>query len=111
LRLAFNDRGEIEQTVAERPRLEAEGAVTPWVGVYGGYEEFGGVLVPTRGEVRWELPEGAFTYCEAGSRRSSCVMNRFRMGHDARRPRPRRCGPRLAPRKLGYVDHRKLHEE
>lgn len=62
VRLVFNERGEIEQTVAERPRLEAGGAVTRWIGAYSEYQELGGVRVPTRGEVRWELPESPFTY-------------------------------------------------
>ncbi len=60
--LTFNDAGEIAQTVADRPRVEAGDRVTRWVGVYGAYEEFGGVLIPTRAEVRWELPDGPFTY-------------------------------------------------
>jgi hypothetical protein len=62
VRLSFNDRGELEQTVADRPRVEAAGAVTRWVGVYGDYQELGGVRVPTRAEVRYELPEESFTY-------------------------------------------------
>lgn len=62
VRLAFNEKGEIAQTVAERPRMEADNAITRWVGEYGDYREMGGVMVPTRGEVRWELPEGPFTY-------------------------------------------------
>ncbi len=62
VRLIFNERGEIEQTAAARPRLEAGGAATPWTGVYADYQALGGVRVPTRGEVRWELPEGPFTY-------------------------------------------------
>lgn len=62
VRLVFNERWEIERTVAERPRFEADGALTPWVGTYGHYEELGGVRVPTRGEVRWELADGPFTY-------------------------------------------------
>jgi hypothetical protein len=62
VRLMFNEHGEIEQTVAERPRLEAGGALTPWIGVFGDYQELGGVRVPTRGEVRWELPDGPFSY-------------------------------------------------
>lgn len=62
VRLVFNERGEIEQTVADRPRLEAAGAVTRWIGVYAGYQDLGGVRIPTRGEVRWELPDGPFTY-------------------------------------------------
>lgn len=62
LRLIFNDEGEITQTVAARPRLEAAGEVTPWIGEYRDYTAFGGIRMPSRGEVRWELPGGAFTY-------------------------------------------------
>lgn len=62
VRLIFNGHGDIEQTVAERPRLESGGALTPWIGVYSDYEKLGGVRIPTRGEVRWELPDGPFTY-------------------------------------------------
>jgi hypothetical protein len=62
VRLVFNEEGEITQTVAERPRMEAGNAITRWVGEYADYRELGGVVVPTRGEVRWELPEGPFTY-------------------------------------------------
>ena len=62
VRLLFNEEGEITQTVAERPRLEAGNAITRWVGEYGDYRVLGGVVVPARGEVRWELPEGPFTY-------------------------------------------------
>lgn len=62
VRLIFNEAGEIAQTVAERPRLEAGNAVTRWIGEYADYERLGGVLVPKRGEVRWELAEGPFTY-------------------------------------------------
>lgn len=35
---------------------------TPWAGTYGDYAIVGGVRVPTRGEVRWELPDGPFVY-------------------------------------------------
>ena len=62
VRLTFNDRGEIERTFAERPRLEAGSTITPWVGEYHDYRELEGSWVPTRGEVRWELPSGPFTY-------------------------------------------------
>lgn len=62
LRLMFNSAGEITQTVAARPRLEAGGAVTRWIGEYRDYSSFGGMRMPGRGEVRWELPEGPFTY-------------------------------------------------
>jgi len=62
VRLLFNEDGEIAQSTAERPRLEAGNALTPWIGEYSNYQEVGGVRVPTQGHVRWELPEGAFTY-------------------------------------------------
>ena len=62
VRLIFNEAGEIAQTVAERPRLEAGNAATRWIGEYADYERLEGVLVPTRGEVRWELADGPFTY-------------------------------------------------
>jgi len=62
VRLRFNDAGEVAQTFAERPRAEAGNVATPWVGEFHDYREVGGARVPTRGEVRWELPEGPFTY-------------------------------------------------
>jgi uncharacterized protein DUF6544 len=65
VRLIFDEDGALTQTVAERPRLEANNAITRWVGAYRDYREFGGVVVPTRGEVRWELPNGPFTYWRA----------------------------------------------
>jgi len=61
VRLLF-EGGEIVQAVAERPRLEAGGAITRWIGQYRDYTSFNGVRMPARGEVRWELPEGPFTY-------------------------------------------------
>ena len=61
MRLVFDQAGEIAQTVAERPRVEAGNALTMWIGDDRDYEAFDGVRVPTRGEVRWELPEGPFT--------------------------------------------------
>lgn len=63
--LIFDEDGQIARTVAERPRVEAENAITRWVGEYRDYRDFGGVVVPTRGEVRWELPSGPFTYWRA----------------------------------------------
>jgi hypothetical protein len=62
VRLIFNEAGEITRTLAERPRIEAGNAVTPWIGEYAEYREFAGVRLPARGEVRWELPDGPFTY-------------------------------------------------
>jgi hypothetical protein len=58
--LTFDD-DKIVRTVADRPRLEAGGAPTRWVGEFGDYRSFGAIRVPVRGEVSWELPEGPFT--------------------------------------------------
>jgi hypothetical protein len=62
VRLVFNDAGEIAQTIADRPRLEAANATTTWIGEYADYQQFDRVCLPTRGEVRWELPDGPFVY-------------------------------------------------
>ena len=61
VRFIFNGT-RIEQIVAERPRLEAGGAMTRWIGEYTDYALFNGMRMPARGEVRWEPPEGPFTY-------------------------------------------------
>ena len=60
VRFIFNGT-RIEQIVAERPRLEAGGAMTRWIGKYTDYALFNGMRMPARGEVGWELPEGPFT--------------------------------------------------
>lgn len=62
VRLRFDEAGEIAQTLAERPRMEAGGQMTRWIGEYSGYREVNGVRLPTRGEVRWELPTGPYVY-------------------------------------------------
>jgi hypothetical protein len=50
----------------DRPRLVGKEAVdTPWSGKMSDYAEFDGVLVPTRAEVAWTLPDGPFTYWRA----------------------------------------------
>jgi hypothetical protein len=56
------DHDEIVRTVADRPRLEDAGTVARWVGEFSDYRSFGGIRMPARGEVRWELPDGPFTY-------------------------------------------------
>ena len=61
VRLGF-DGTDVIQTSASRPRLEAHGALTRWIGEYSDYTSLRGIRVPRHGEVRWELPEGPFTY-------------------------------------------------
>jgi len=64
LELAFDAAGNIAGAfAAARPRQVGKTSVpTPWRGEFRAYEELGGVRVPTRAEVRWELPEGPFVY-------------------------------------------------
>jgi uncharacterized protein DUF6544 len=46
-----------------RPRKEGKRFVPrPWSGTYSDHADLGGVGIPTRAEVRWELPEGPFVY-------------------------------------------------
>ena len=59
------DRDEIVRVLADRLRLEDAGTATRWVGEFSDYRSFGGIRMPARGEVRWELPEGPFTYWRA----------------------------------------------
>lgn len=47
----------------DRPRGVDGGSIdTPWVGRFDDWKEMNGLMLPTRGEVAWELPDGAFTY-------------------------------------------------
>jgi Family of unknown function (DUF6544) len=62
LRLMFNEAGEITQTVAARPRLEAGGEVTGSVGEYREPPPSAGSACPDGAGVWWELPEGPFIY-------------------------------------------------
>jgi hypothetical protein len=63
VRLRFDDAGDIVAAFADRPRLEGKQFVErPWLGLFSDYVELGGVRVPTRAEVRWELPDRHFTY-------------------------------------------------
>jgi hypothetical protein len=62
VRLRFNGAGEITHASAERPRAENGNVPAPWVGEFHDYRQLGGALIPTNGEVRWELSEGPFTY-------------------------------------------------
>jgi len=59
--LHFDDCGDVVRTFAgSRPR---DGDVPrPWSGVYRDYGVFHGIRIPTEAEVRWELPDGVFTY-------------------------------------------------
>jgi hypothetical protein len=63
LTLELNDDGDIVGVSADaRPRLEDKGKPTPWSGTFSDYEELSGIRLPTKAEVRWDLPDGPFTY-------------------------------------------------
>jgi hypothetical protein len=64
MRLELDTAGDIVGASCDaRPRIEGEKTVpTPWAGRFAEYAEVGGLRVPTQGEVRWELPDGPFTY-------------------------------------------------
>lgn len=64
VRLDFDQSGDILGTfAAARPHPEGKTSVPrPWVGEFSDYTHIGAVRLPTRGEVRWILPDGPFTY-------------------------------------------------
>jgi hypothetical protein len=64
VRLELNVNGDIAGASSDgRPRLEGKQVVwRPWSGRFGDYALLGGIRLPTRGEVAWELPSGRFTY-------------------------------------------------
>ena len=61
--LHFDEAGDVVAASAkDRPRDVAKGSETPWVAEVSHYEVLGGVRVPTRAEVRWDLPGAPFVY-------------------------------------------------
>lgn len=64
VRLEFDAAGDIVSAFSDgRPHPEGNATVPrPWGGVYSDYQVIDGIRLPTRAEVRWELPEGPFTY-------------------------------------------------
>ncbi len=62
-RLHFDAAGDIVASSAVRPRpVGRHTAATRWGGRFAGYATLGGVRIPTRAEVGWQLSEGPFTY-------------------------------------------------
>lgn len=64
VQLRFDASGDIAGASASaRPRqVGKEIVATPWGGWFSDYELVGGVRIPTRAEVYWDLPDGRFTY-------------------------------------------------
>jgi hypothetical protein len=64
VRIEFDEAGDIVRCFAEARPRDAGGASigTRWGGELSDYRLLGGIRMPTRGEVAWELPEGRFVY-------------------------------------------------
>jgi hypothetical protein len=62
--LEFDGAGDIVRaSSAVRPFLTGGTSTpTPWAGEFSDFQELGGMRMPTRAEVYWELPEGRFVY-------------------------------------------------
>ncbi|MCO4747029.1 MAG: hypothetical protein KC912_19690 [Proteobacteria bacterium] len=59
-----DSEGRVARVRADARPREVNGAFvdTPWVGRFDDWKEMGGLVIPTRAEVAWELPDGLFTY-------------------------------------------------
>ncbi|MEZ0077401.1 hypothetical protein ABH927_006787 [Planotetraspora sp. GP83] len=64
VRIDFDDVGDISTvSTPARSRLIAGDAVdTAWAGRVADFTTIGGIRIPTRAEVGWELPDGPFVY-------------------------------------------------
>lgn len=64
VRFEFDDAGEIVRCVADsRPgTVMGRSLSAPWGGDFSEYKTLGGIRMPTRGEVYWELPQRRFVY-------------------------------------------------
>ena len=62
--LRFDDAGDVvAASCDDRPSAVGTSSIeTPWIGEFSNYAVLGGVRVPTRAEVRWDLPDGPFVY-------------------------------------------------
>jgi hypothetical protein len=64
VQLHFDNAGDITGVYAPaRPRRDGKRTIdTPFAGEFSEYRTLAGIRIPTRAEVRWQLPEGPFTY-------------------------------------------------
>ena len=62
--LQFDAAGNLTRSSSEMRLLEVEKAwvPAPWAGDFSEYELVGGIRIPTRAEVYWELESGRFVY-------------------------------------------------
>lgn len=68
VRIEFDEAGDIVRYFADaRPRDVDGGSVpTRWGGELSDYRALGGMRMPARGEVYWDLPEGRLVYWRGG---------------------------------------------
>lgn len=64
LEFRFNEAGEITEVFSPARFREADGEFvsTAWAGRFSNYEERNGMLIPTEGEVEWQLETGNIPY-------------------------------------------------
>lgn len=64
LEFTFNEKGEITNTFSPARYYEKNGEykLFPWVGRFWNYRKYSCMMVPTEGEVAWQLPEGLTPY-------------------------------------------------
>ena len=60
----FSPLGDVLHVSCDARPRDAGAAPAPWAGDFGDHRAMGGVRIPTRGSVRWELGTGPFTYWE-----------------------------------------------
>ena len=66
LDVTFARDGSIDRVSTMRDRdVHGTSVLTRWTAINSRYERVGGMLIPTHGEVSWDLPEGTFTYWRA----------------------------------------------
>ena len=59
----FGRDGRIERVSTVRDRdVNGVGVPTRWTAIHSHYERVSGMMIPTRGEVTWHLPDGPLTY-------------------------------------------------
>ncbi|MFB6172472.1 MAG: DUF6544 family protein [Haloarculaceae archaeon] len=61
----FDDRDLVERVHAGRRYRQETDAFTPWTGYFEDYVSRGGLRVPTRARVEWNLPDGDLPYWRA----------------------------------------------
>jgi uncharacterized protein DUF6920 len=63
----FAPSGELDSISTKRYRdVKGTPVLTPWIGTHTDYRRIDGMMIPTKGEVAWVLPEGPVPYWRGG---------------------------------------------